>query len=73
MSDGSKRTEREQARSSMERLYAQRDTARADRDRLLEVVLELVQVHDGLRGATYAAEKAAAWTAAREALRGRGL
>lgn len=71
MSDGSKRTEREQARSSMERLYAQRDTARTERDRLYEVVLELVAVHDGTRGATYAAEKAAAWQRAREALRQR--
>lgn len=69
MSDGTGKADREHGRVSVERLMAQRETARTERDRLYAVVRELVGVHDGPRDSTYAASKSAAWQKAREAVR----
>src|SRR2546421_9261793 len=69
MSDGTGRHARMRTRVGTEKLLAQRNCARRERDALQHVIDVLVYLKDGPRGEDYDVAQRAAWQAARESLR----
>jgi hypothetical protein len=70
MSDGTGRHERMRTRVGTEKLLAERNCARRERDALHDVIDVLVCLKDGPHGADYQVAHRAAWQGARESLRG---
>ena len=70
MSDGSGRHAQMITRVGTEKLLAQRNCARREREALHRVIDVLVYLKDGPRGEDYDLAQRAAWQAARESLRG---
>jgi hypothetical protein len=70
MSDGSGRHAQRITRVGTEKLLAQRNCARRERDELHHVIDVLVHLKDGPRREDYDVAQRAAWHAARESLRG---
>lgn len=70
MSDGTGRHARMIIRVGTEKLLAQRDCARRERDAFHHVIDVLVHLEDGPRGEDYRSAQRVAWQGARESLRG---
>jgi len=70
MSDGTGKHARMMTRVGTEKLLAERNSARRERDALHDVIDALVCLEDGLHGVDYQVAHRAAWQGARESLRG---